>query len=67
MVEYAIILVLVAVVVIGALSVVGNQVSLSFQDVQAYLANPTDAGGDSPYPCPGGGLAVLHGHRYHCP
>ena len=66
MVEYAIILVLVAVVVIVVLTTVGNQVSLTFQDVQAFLANPTDAGGDTAYTCPDGTLAVLHGHKYHC-
>jgi Flp pilus assembly pilin Flp len=66
MVEYAIILVLVAVLCIGVLTTMGNQVSLSFQDLQAYLENPGDAGGTAPYTCPGGGTAVLHGHKYHC-
>jgi len=66
MVEYAIILVLVAVLCIGVLTTMGNQVNLTFQDIQAYLDNPGDAGGTAPYTCPGGGTAVLHGHKYHC-
>jgi Flp pilus assembly pilin Flp len=66
MVEYAIILVLVAVLCIGVMTSMGNQVSLTFQDIQAYLQNPTDAGGTSPYTCPDGTTSVLHGHKYHC-
>jgi len=66
MVEYAIILVLVALLCIGVLITMGNQVSLTFQDIQAYLDNPGDAGGTAPYTCPDSTLAVLHGHKYHC-
>ena len=66
MVEFALILVLVAVVVITTLAVTGNQVLLTFQDIEEALANPNDPGASSPYMCPGGTLAVLHGHKYHC-
>jgi len=40
MVEYAVILVLVAVVVLVALATVGNQVNATFIDVQEALMNP---------------------------
>jgi len=66
MVEFAIILVLVACVCIGVLTVTGDQLSLTFQDIQEALINPYDTGGTAPYTCPGGGIAVLHGHKYHC-
>jgi len=66
MVEYAIILVLVAVVVMVALATVGNQVNATFIDIQEALMNPDDPGASAPYTCPGGGTAVLHGHKYHC-
>jgi pilus assembly protein Flp/PilA len=66
MVEYAIILVLVAVVVMVALATVGNQVNATFTDIQEALMNPDDPGAQAPYTCPGGGTAVLHGHKYHC-
>src|SRR2546430_8099861 len=66
MVEYAIILVLVAVLCIGVLTTMGNQVSLTFQDVQAYLDNPGDAGGTAPYTCPDGTTAGPHRHKYPC-
>jgi pilus assembly protein Flp/PilA len=66
MVEYALILVLVAVVVMVALTTVGNQVNATFIDIQEALMNPDDPGASAPYTCPGGGTAVLHGHKYHC-
>ena len=66
MVELALILVLVAVVAMIALTAVGDQVTLTFQDIQEALANPNDPGASSPYTCPGGTTAVLHGHKYHC-
>jgi len=66
MVELALILVLVAVVAMLTLMSVGNQVLYTFQDVQEALMNPSDPGASSPYPCPGGGTATLHGHKYHC-
>jgi pilus assembly protein Flp/PilA len=66
MVEYAIILVLIAVVVLVALGTVGNQVSATFTDIQEAVMNPDDPGATAPYTCPGGGTAVLHGHKYHC-
>jgi len=66
MVEFALILVLVAVVALVALTVLGNEVTLTFQDVEAALANPGDPGGTTAYTCPSGTVAVLHGHKYHC-
>lgn len=66
MVELALILVLIAVVALTALTVMGNQVVLTYQDIQEAVTNPDDAGATSPYTCPGGGTAVLHGHKYHC-
>ena len=66
MVEFAIILVLVACVCIGVLAVTGDQLSLTFTDIQEAVINPSDTGGTAPYSCPGGGIAVLHGHKYHC-
>ncbi len=66
MTEFALILVLVAVVVIGTLTVTGNQLLLTFEDIQEAVTNPGDPGASSPYPCPDGTTAVLHGHKYHC-
>jgi Flp pilus assembly pilin Flp len=66
MVEYAIILVLVACVCIGVISVTGNQITATFQDIEEALMNPGDAGGTAVYTCPDGTPAVLHGHKYHC-
>jgi Flp pilus assembly pilin Flp len=66
MVEFALILVLVAVVVIATLAVTGNQLVLTFQDIQEAVTNPSDTGASSPYTCPDGSTAVLHGHKYHC-
>ena len=66
MVEYAIILVLVACVAIGVIAVTGNQLALTFQDVEEAVTNPGDAGAPAPYTCPDGTTAVLHGHKYHC-
>jgi len=66
MVEYAIILVLVACVCIGVIAVTGNQVAMTFQDIEETLMNPDDTGGTAVYTCPDGNPAVLHGHKYHC-
>ena len=66
MVEYAIILVLIACVCIGVISLLGNQVSASFQDIEEALMNPNDPGATATYTCPDGTPAVLHGHKYHC-
>jgi Flp pilus assembly pilin Flp len=66
MVEFALILCLVAMIALVTVTMTGNQLSLTFQDIQAAVMNPGDAGGDAPYTCPGGGTATLHGHKYHC-
>lgn len=66
LVELALILVLIAVVAMVALTAVGNQVSLTFIDIQEALANPNDPGSSSPYTCPNGTTATIHGHKYHC-
>jgi len=66
MVEYAIILVLVACVAIAAITVAGNQVNLTFQDIEEALLYPDDPGATTAYTCPGGTTAILHGHKYHC-
>ena len=66
MVELALMLVLVALVVIVTVTTLGNEVSKTFVDIQEAVTNPDDPGATSPYSCPGGGTAVLHGHKYHC-
>jgi Flp pilus assembly pilin Flp len=66
MVEYAIILVLVACVCIAVIATTGNQVVLTFQDIEEALLNPGDPGAAAVYTCPDGTPAVLHGHKYHC-
>jgi Flp pilus assembly pilin Flp len=66
MVEYAIILVLVACVCIGVIAVTGNQLTLTFQDIEESLMNPGDPGTADAVTCPDGTPAVLHGHKYHC-
>lgn len=66
MVELALVLVLVAVVAMLTLMSVGNQVLFTFQDVQEALMNPSDPGASSPYLCPNGTMATLHGHKFHC-
>ena len=66
MIEFALILVLVAVVVIATVAVTGNQVAMTYQDIQEALMNPDDPGAPTSYTCPDGTVAVLHGHKYHC-
>ncbi|TMD68133.1 MAG: Flp family type IVb pilin [Chloroflexi bacterium] len=66
MVEFALILVLIAVVCITVITVTGNQLALTFTDIQEAVTSPDDPGDTAPYTCPGGGTAVLHGHKYHC-
>jgi Flp pilus assembly pilin Flp len=66
MVEFALILVLIAVVAMVTIAATGNQLLLTFQDIQEAVANPGDAGSTSTYTCPDGSTAVLHGHKYHC-
>ena len=66
MVEFALILVLIAVVCITVISVTGNQLALTFTDIQEAVTYPDDAGATAPYTCPDGTTAVLHGHKYHC-
>jgi Flp pilus assembly pilin Flp len=66
MVEFAIILVLVACVAIAAITVAGNELSKTFTDIQEAVTNPSDVGATSGYTCPDGTTAVLHGHKYHC-
>ena len=66
MVELALILVLIAVVCITVITVTGNQLALTFIDIQEAVANPSDPGGTSAYTCPDGTTATLHGHKYHC-
>jgi len=66
MVEFALILVLVACVAIVTIALTGNQLSLTFTDIQEAVTNPGDTGDTSAYTCPDGTTAVLHGHKYHC-
>jgi Flp pilus assembly pilin Flp len=66
MVEFALILVLVACVAIVTIALTGNQLSLTFTDIQEAVTNPGDQGAQSAYTCPDGTTAVLHGHKYHC-
>jgi Flp pilus assembly pilin Flp len=66
MVEFALLLVLIACVAIVTIAATGNQVNLTFQDIQEALANPSDPGSTSAYTCPDGSTATLHGHKYHC-
>ena len=66
MVEFALILVLVACVAIVTITVTGNELFNTYTDIMEAVANPSDPGAISPYTCPGGGTAVLHGHKYHC-
>jgi Flp pilus assembly pilin Flp len=66
MVEFALILVLVACVAIVTITMTGNQLSLTFQDIEEAVTNPGDAGATSAFTCPDGTTAVLHGHKYHC-
>ena len=66
MVEFALLLVLVACVALVTIAATGNQLSLTYQDIQEAVGNPSDPGGSSAYTCPDGSTAVLHGHKYHC-
>jgi Flp pilus assembly pilin Flp len=66
MVEFALLLVLVACVALVTIAATGNQLSLTFQDIQEAVANPGDAGATAAYTCPDGTTAILHGHKYHC-
>ena len=66
LVEYSLIICLVVVVCLGVVMTLGNQVYLTYQDIQEAVIYPDDPGAQAPYTCPGGGTAVLHGHKYHC-
>lgn len=66
MVELALILVLIAVVALVTITATGNQLALTFTDIEEAVAYPGDPGSTSPYTCPGGTIATLHGHKYHC-
>lgn len=66
MVEFALILVLIAVVAMVTIAMTGNQLVLAYQDIEAAVTNPGDAGADAPYTCPDGTISLLHGHKYHC-
>ena len=66
MVEFALILCLVALIAIVTLQVMGGELYKDYEDIQEAITNPSDPGDTSPYTCPGGGTAVLHGHKYHC-
>lgn len=66
MVEFALILVLVACVAIVTIALTGNQLSLTYTDIQEAVTNPGDTGAPSAFTCPDGTTAVLHGHKYHC-
>jgi Flp pilus assembly pilin Flp len=66
MVEFALILVLVACVAIATITVAGNDLVKTYEDIEQALMNPGDAGATSTYTCPDGTPAVLHGHKYHC-
>ena len=66
MVEYGLILCLVVLVSLGVVMTLGNQVYLTYQDIQEAVMNPGDPGATSTYTCPDGSIAVLHGHKYHC-
>ena len=66
MVEYGLILCLVVLVSLGVLMTLGNQVYLTYQDIQEAVLNPDDPGAQAAYLCPDGSTATLHGHKYHC-
>jgi Flp pilus assembly pilin Flp len=66
MVEFAIILVLVACVAIAAITVAGNELSKTYEDINQALMNPSDTTSSSAFTCSDGTPAVLHGHKYHC-
>jgi Flp pilus assembly pilin Flp len=66
MVEFALILVLVACVAIATLMMTGNQLMLTYQDIEQAVMNPGDAGGDAAFTCPDGTTATQHGHKFHC-
>jgi Flp pilus assembly pilin Flp len=66
MVEFALILVLVACVAIAAITVAGNDLVKVYEDIEQAVTNPGDLGGTTAYTCPDGTPAVLHGHKYHC-
>lgn len=66
MVEYGLIMCLVVLVSLAVVMTLGNEVYLTYQDIQEAVINPQDPGATAPYSCPGGGTAVLHGHKYHC-
>jgi Flp pilus assembly pilin Flp len=66
MVEFALILVLVACVAMAAITVAGNELSKTYEDITQALLNPYDTTASSPFTCSDGTPSVLHGHKYHC-
>jgi len=66
MVEFALILVLVACVAIAAITVAGNQLSKTYTDILEAVSSPTDITSSTSFACPDGTTSVLLGHKYHC-
>jgi len=66
LIEYSLILVLITCVVLVAVITMGNQLLLTYQDIQAEVTNLGGASSDNVFTCPDGTPAVLHGHKYWC-
>jgi Flp pilus assembly pilin Flp len=66
LIEYSLILVLITCVVLVVVITMGNQLLLTYQDIQAQVTYLGGANGDTVFTCPDSTAAVLHGHRYWC-
>jgi Flp pilus assembly pilin Flp len=66
MVEFALILCLVALAALAAITITGNELEKTYEDIQQALINPADATSTVAFTCPDGTAAELHGHKYHC-
>jgi len=53
-------------VAITTIAMTGNQLAMTYQDIEEAITNPGDPGAESVYTCPDGTPAVMHGHKYHC-
>ena len=66
LIEYSLILVLVTCVVLAAVITMGNQLLLTYEDIQAQVTYLGGASSDTAFTCPDSSPAVVHGHKYWC-
>jgi Flp pilus assembly pilin Flp len=66
LIEYSLIFALIIVVVLVTLITVGNQLLMTYEDIEEAVTNLGGASSQVAFTCPDGTPAVQHGHRYWC-